>query len=136
MHVRSSGRRRLARSAQLSQRRKRDPVEGVEVVAHVLERLWRGGDSADDQRQRGHEVDEPREERTALKEVVMAFDEGRLRLVPPKRLNLPLSFCAEPAPQGGSYREAVGSVGLEDEERVGHRTRSYLAEFLSRGFGL
>src|SRR5437764_12556825 len=70
----------------------------AEVVPHLFERVGRGGDAADHDRQRGHEVDQPRKERAALQEVVVALDQVRRRLKPVQRLNLPVALRGEPAP--------------------------------------
>src|SRR5258708_26122381 len=108
----------------------------AEVVAHLRERVRRRGDAPDDQRQRGHEIDEPRKERAALQEVVMALDQRDRGLEPGQRFDLPVALRREPVPQPRARGKPVGGVGFADDECVGHEAKCYLAWFLSRGFGL
>src|SRR5260370_7034073 len=54
----------------------------------------------------------------------MALDEGRRGLEPCQRFDLPLALGCEPAPDAGARGEPVCSIGLEDDESVGHGVRN------------
>src|SRR2546426_1067491 len=68
--------------------------------------------AGDRKRERGHEVDQPAEERPAFQEVVVALYERGRRLEPRERLDFPLAFGDEPAPDAGARGKPVGSVRL------------------------
>jgi hypothetical protein len=92
----------------------------AEVVAHALERVGGCAHPPDRHRKRGHEIDQPAEERPAFQKVVVALDEGGRGLEPRERLDLPFAFGNEPAPDAGARGKPVGSIRLQDDERVGH----------------
>src|SRR5260370_39574956 len=54
----------------------------------------------------------------------MALDEGRRGLEPCQRFDLPFALGCEPAPDAGARGEPVCSIGLEDDESVGHGVRN------------
>src|SRR6266568_4346176 len=95
-----------------------------EVVAHALEGFGRCGDAPNRHGERCHEIDQPAEERSAFEKVVMALDEGGSGLEPCQRFDLPLALGCEPAPDAGPRGEPVCSIGLEDDEGVGHGVRN------------
>src|SRR5450759_4013917 len=98
----------------------------AEVVTHLLERLSRGGDPADDERECGHEIDQPGEERTALQEVVVLLNQRDRGLEPGQRFDLPIALGGKPGPQARAGGKPVRGVGFEDQERVSHEAKCYL----------
>src|SRR5437899_7755347 len=86
----------------------------AKVIAHAFEGFRRRRDAADQQWERGHEIDKPRKERTALQEVVVTLDQVPGWLIPRQGFELPPVLGAEPAPEIGADGEAVRRVRLED----------------------
>src|SRR5260370_42662508 len=83
----------------------------AQVVPRQAERLSFGCDPAQHDRKSGHEVDQPREKRAALQEVVVVLDQLLRGLEPLQRLDAPLPLGREPAPDPRSGGESVCGVG-------------------------
>src|SRR5450759_3845326 len=56
----------------------------------------------------------------------MAFDQRHRRLEPGEGFDLPVTLGREPVPHAGAGGKAIGGVGFEDHERVGHEAKCYL----------